>query len=404
MNENQGGTAAPSGAVDNSPTLTSVLGEMYGDYSDAEPETDAGAPPAATPEPPADSEGTAASEPTGEPPVVAEPGSEPDPSTPEIPTDDDLFDGSTPLPYTVNGESRSFDGITVLKSGGGIIEPSAMEKVARVFGERDHLFEQNKTQYEKYSTLERATAWHTKDADGKEQTLTGVPAAEAWRLHATQMSARNYVYSTAIDGMLKDPSNFAKLYDIFTDEQGQYGPAGTQYVVPSQKGFADLKREAENFARETTLSMREQFPKVIAAPPPPETPASDLAAPTIDAIAKEHAITGLSAEDKQFLAGQFERYVLTTKEGRMVDPRFVDLIKRTAQTASSAAAAVTSATTAAQANAKKLAAASIGKGGKQVAKIVTKAEPERTRSDDYDDAWDLQQKGAAAALRAHATR
>lgn len=398
MAENQGGTAA---VVDNSPSLVAWVGEQYGDFAADAPETETGAPPVETSDPPADSEGTAASAPTDAPSVEAEPESEPDPSPPDPVADVDPFEGSHPLPYTVDGQERSFDGITVLKDGGAIIDPEALEKVQRVFGERDHLFEKARAEYEKSSTLERATAWRTTGPDGKEQTLTGLQAVEAARVYTAQMVAKTITYERAFDAMVADPTNFAKLYAIVTDERGEYGPAGQQYVVPNKAGFEELKREAAIFARESALSARSHFSAQAAPPPPPETPVSDLALPTIESIIAAQKITGLTPEDKTFLAQQFGRYVVTTKEGRAVDPSFVDLLKDRADLRSKTTATVAAVTTAAPRNAARLAAASVGKRPAAKPAPVRRPESEDDQETDFDRAFFNRQKAAAGALRAH---
>lgn len=406
MAENAGAVAAP---VDNSPSLASVIGEMYGDYSDVEQESPEGAPPSTTPDTPAASEGTAASEPAGAPPVEADAPLVPDTSI-QPTADTDPLDGSRPLDYTVDGHARTYDGITVLKDGGAIIDPDALERVQKVFSERDHLFEKDKQTHERYSTLERAIEWRTKGADGKEQVVGGLDAAVAWRLHAGQMHARNLVYSNAIDAIVKDPSNFAKLYTIFTDAKGEYGEVGAQYVLPNQKGFADLKEDAERFARETALTMREQFPKVIAAPPPAEVPLEQLAPDTVALYEKDHKITGLTAEDRKDLAEMLPRYSRpsTPEErqaghgARVIDGSFLGVMKRyasqNANTATTAAAAASAATS----NAAKLAAAARGRPVTQAPRIAPTKEPKRTRSDDFDDNWDRQERASAGALKSHA--
>jgi hypothetical protein len=122
--------------------------------------------------------------------------------------------------------------------------------------------------------------------------------------------------------------------------------------------------------------------------------------PTIDALVTQHAITGLTPEDKTFLAGQFARYVEGAGQARSVNPLFLEVIKDRAALRAQQGKIAATATTAAASNAAKVAQASIGKNGKAAPKIVNTPEPERTRADDFDEAWNRQRKAAAGAMRA----
>lgn len=394
MPENAGAVAAP----DNSPSLVSVVGEMYGDFRDAEPETQAGAPPAETPETPARSEGTAASEPTGDTPVVAEPQPEPDSSSPDLPADVDYLEGSKPLGYTVNGESRAFDGITVLKDGGAIIEPDALAKVQRVFGERDHLFEQNRTQFEKYSTLERLSEWPVKDAQGNTTTISGAAALQEHRAVTARLGAT----LTTLNRAFTDPELFASLVDVRLSDPAN--PDSPVVVALNTQALRYLQTEAENASIKAERTVREYFTKASVPPPPPETPVTERAMPTIEALIAEHKITGLTAADKQFLAGHFESYVVRTKDGPAIKQQFVELLKNHAAMRAETTSTASAASTAAANNAARLAAAA--RGGKsavrQPARLAPTKEAERSRDDDFDDLWDKQQRAASGALRSHA--
>lgn len=405
MAENAGGTAAP---VDNSPSFAEYIGDMMGGYTEAEPESDAGAPPDATPEP-ASSEGLASSEPAGAPPAEADAPPNPDPAASEALPDVDPFDGSRPLDYTVDGTARAFDGITVLKDGHGIIDPTAMERVQRVFGERDHLFEQNKTQYDKYSSLERATSWQRQtgvDGQGKAtwETITGQPAIEAQRISLATFAAKAQV----LDELL---SSSDRLIDLISEKRDASGAVIGYELFPA--GVKHLKTEMNLAIREAQDRQRKSIATLNtpqAAPAAAETPVAAAAQATVSAIAGQLNVSGLTPEDNQFLADQLERYVRPTTPqekqaglgARIVDASFGTLVKRTAAQNANTAKVAASATTAASANAARLAAASIGGKGKQPARIVPTKEPERTRGDDFDEMWDRQEKASAGALRGHA--
>lgn len=394
--ENLSGTPAP---VDNSPSLVSVVGDLYGDYRDAEPDPDAGAPPPSSPETPAPgSEGTDPSAPAGETPAVADAAAVPDASTPD--PDGDPLDGSAPLAYTVNGESRTNDGITVLKDGGAIIDPDAVPKIQRILSERDHLFEKDQQSHQRYTALEKLTEWRTTGADGKESVLTGAPAVEAMRVNAVTTAA---VLQTVLKA-LSDPASFAELHDVVGDETAGY------QIVRNERNWNALVRDARNDAREKAGEVRQHVSRLSAPTPPPEPSVADVAMPTVEATITNAQVTGLTAADKTFLASQLPRYVRestpaerqATNSARVVDASFTDLVKDRAALRADAAKQVTGASDAAKANAAKLAAASVGKrGAPQAPKITPKKEPVATRDDDFDTAWDRLQSASAGAMRAH---
>ena len=153
-----------SALVDTSPSLAEFVGGMYGDIPSTEPEPDAGPPPDAVPDDATEQlEGDAASEPAGDTPAEADPNATPDTQA-ETSDEPDPLDGATPFGYVVDGQPKTLDGITVLRDGAGIIEPEAVKQLQQIVSKHDHLLEQGRRDYERYSALERATAWQTRDA------------------------------------------------------------------------------------------------------------------------------------------------------------------------------------------------------------------------------------------------
>lgn len=407
MNENVGGTAA----LDTSPSLASVVGEMFGDYRAAEPETEAGAPPAETPDPSANSEGTEPSEPAGDPPAEADPASVPDPSTPEVPdtsTEPDPFEGATPLGYTVDGQSRAFDGITVLKNGGAIVDPDKVELLQRRLGERDHLYEQSQAQHAKYSALERATTWKITRQDGvnpdgtpryvEDRTLSGRESYE----HARMMAAQSTAALTTLLRALNDPAQFSELIGYQLRD-----PNDENSVVPvlNAQAFKYLQSEMRDVAKTSADRIREHIGQLSAPAPAPAAQPADHAEPTVAQIITDQKLADLTDKDKAFFVAEFPRYVVRDPKGAIVgyDPRLVEIMKERAELRAETKRTATTVTTASTKNAARIAAASIGaKGGKQPPKLTPTKEPERTRADDFDDLWDKQEKAAAGALKVHA--
>lgn len=382
MAETEGGTLA-----DTSPSLAEFVGGMFGDIPAAEPEQDAGSPPSAALDATADRpEGDAASAPTGDPPVAADPNAAPDTSTTETP-DADPLEGSKPFDYAVDGQSKTFDGITVLRDGAGIIEPDAMQRLQQVISRHDHLAEQGRKDYERYSALERATTWQTRDAQGNPKTITGPEAV--WESRA--MLARAAASLKTINDVFSDPQKFASL--VAANENGE--------IVINPMALEALRDRTENAALKAVEQARTNFGQITQPPPPPETPITDVAGPTIESFVTQFQIQGLTPEDKTFLAGQLPRYITGTGQQRAVDPSFIEVMKDRAALRASQTKTVDVAAKAALANAPKLAAAAIGKKpAVQPPKIVNAPAPEPSRADDFDALWDRNAKAAAGAMRA----
>lgn len=388
------GTEAVAAPVDNSPSLVSAIGEMFGDYRDAEPESDAGAPPVETPEPAASSEGDAA-------PPEADGQSVPDASPP---IDSDPLEGAAPLDYVVDGQPRNYEGITVLKDGGAIIDPDALADVRTRLSERDHLYEQSQVQRKELAAIHQATEWKQGDT-----VLRGVEALEAQRVYTAQASVAL--------GMVLDvlkPENFAKYATIAQTGRVYEDGSPELAIVPNEQAMAMLKEQlafktdrAAFTAQRNFAPIRSQIPQ--APKPVPDAPIESMdLVPTVNAFAKSLGVT-VTPDSAAFLAKAMPRYVrATTAEERPVHgPRIVDwsfneLVKREATQASTTAKIADTATAAAKANQAKLAAASVGtKGQKNAPRIAAKPDAEPTRADDFDTNFDRLQSAAAGAMRAH---
>lgn len=414
MAENQSSTGAAAVAepvADNSPSVASWLGEQFGDFSDsatAEPEQDAGTPPPAASDIADGSEGADASAPPGSLPREADDSSRPDPSTPEIVPDDDPLDGSRALDYNVDGAAKTFDGITLLKNGAAIIDADQVAQVRQILSKHDFLLAKDQSQHREHQDLLRLTQWPSRNPDGTQRTLSGREGLEAQRVVLAQSLSRD----TSTWKFLEDPSKLVSLVTVQpTGRQYEDGTPEYQMVV-NKTAFDAFKREVALDARDTIGKARDHFSTL--ATPAPAAPVEDtpesLASPTIAMYETQFGVTGLTAEDKTFLAAHFPQYLRSsTPEERqqglgpkVVDPRFLELMKDRAARNANTARVVTTATDAAKANAAKLAAASQGKGLKQSSKITNTKEPERTREDDFDEAWRNRQRAASGAMRAHA--
>ena len=369
------------GTAPQASTFADEIGAMFGDVStvyDESPETethqDAGEPPASASAPTSDTpapgpEGAPSAEHAGAPPAVAAPAA----------PDDDPLDGATPFPYTVDGESRTFDGITVLKSGGAIIAADALPKLQQRLSERDHLFDQGRKDFQRYADLERLTAWPKRDAQGNVTDITGPDAI--WEMRATGAQAMAAV--RVVNDFLKDPAKFATLVGVDAENNIVVNPAGLD-------SFRDKIGLA---SRDAVDGLRQRFGELSKPTAPAETPIADVAAPTVEQYITQYSIQGLTPEDKTFLAGQLPRYLTQHNGQRAVDPAFLDVMKDRAALRQSTAASASAATTAAQENARRLAAASLGK--RPLAPVVP-ARPVPKPTLDQDALWAQLERASGA--------
>lgn len=400
MPENTSGGAA----LNSSPSLESVVGEMYGDYRSAEPDpSETGAPPAEGSETADGSEGTTADAPAGELTPATEPDASTvsDPSTPTTSSDPDPFEGSTPLPYTVNGQERTFEGVTVLKDGGAIVDPDALPKLAQRLAERDHLYEQSAAKHRDFQALEKATEWQTTGPNGETRMLRGSEAESEKRVVMAQLAAEVQAYRT----LMANPENIRDL--VVGNEDGSL--AWNQLGV---KAFlAELKNAQNELSQNARRSYSAQTQPAPAAPFNPQTLAPVAVSKAIELV----GANGLTDADKQWAESLAPRFVrLTTTEDvqanpalvagqPMIEQQFIDLVKERSDMRASTAKTVSSASDVAKANAARIAAAKTGARPNQpVARITPQKEVERSRDDDFADAFERQERAAAGALRAHA--
>lgn len=387
-----GGAALES----SSPTVAEWVGEQFGDMIPAaEPEPTADAPSATTSDP-ATPEGTEAS---ATEPVVAET-TVPDSSTPS--TEPDPLEGASPFTYAVNGQERTFDGITWLKDGGGIIDPEAKDKIVRVFGERDHLYEQNQSRHQENQALSRLTEWQTIGANGEKVMLSGREGVEAQRVTMAQMAAEIQAYRT----LHSDPNNLREI--LVGNEDGS--------LAWNALGVKAFLAELKNAQNEHSAKARASLAGLTTAAQPAAFNPSALASPATAKAVELTGAKGFTAEDTKWAEALAPRFVrLATSEDQqanpalvvgqpMIEQQFLDLVKERGELRASTGKTVSSAAQVAKDNAARIAAAKTGqKPGQQPAKITPPKEPERTRDDDFYEQWERQQKAAAGALRTHAS-
>ncbi len=399
MNDQGASVASPTTLGDE---IGALLGEGSWTDTDGPSSSDAaGDTPAERQEPQSDTpapEGTTDAERAGAPPADAAEAT-PDESPTPVPTadEDDLLAGAVPLTYTVNGESRAFDGVQVLKdNAGAIVTPEALQLLTRRLGERDHLFEQGQARDKKYSDLERLTEWRTKGADGKEISLTGREAVEASRVALGHALAEAQTYRA----ILSDPMRIAGLLVHLGD--GKFAHDETAFKLVNAE-LANLKYGVESGVRQQIGQMATQ----LSAPPAPPTSFSqeqltELAPQAVEWVAKQAGISGLSADSTATLELLAPNYIRpsTAEElraqpnihARVDEARFAPVVQRIFAQQAQVAKTVSVNADAAKTNAAKMAAALRGK--RPAAPTTPTREPDQSASRS-DELWALQERAVS---------
>ncbi len=370
------------------PTLGQEIAEMMGDrgHTEESPDESSTAPASAPVETDAGSTGTETEAERGEAPSQA--ATTDVTSTTDASTDDPLK-GATPITYTVDGQSRTWDKIQVLGEAGAVIQADDIPDVMRRLGERDHLFEANRELYQQSKTVEPYATWKQTGADGKEETLTGAKALEAVHVDHARLSA----IVGAFEALFADPKQLRGLLTL--DE--------AKNVVFEPQAFENLLLRAERQAVTAMDQRRASLGQAV-------TQASKPAEPTVDFAEKGPAFiktlagadaAKLTPEDVRKLTTQLPFYHI--KGTTTVDPTFQELVKDTIASRQQLATVATTATDAAKQNAARLAAASRGgKPAKAPAKPTAQRDAqaaERAKTRDASNFWDQREAAAASALR-----
>lgn len=275
--------------------------------SDSSSSDAAGAPPAG----PSDGTGSNPTSPEGAQPTTSTETplvNTSEPSSAPVSDPDPLKD-ATPLTYTVNGQSRTFDDIKVIPGVGGVIEASALENLTRRLTERDNLFERSQQQYQQVQALERLMTWTQTGQDGKPIEVTGPQAIESMRLSLGAHIARNLVLEEA----LSNPEVFASLVGVDANNR----------IVLNQTAFEHLGTRAQLAQMNAEKIVRSDWAARNAPQhAPPATLNIAQNAPVIAAHwAKQFGGGVLQDPDIQFLATQVPRYVRpATAEDVQADP------------------------------------------------------------------------------------
>lgn len=240
-----------------------------------------------------------------------------------------------PFTYPVNGEVRTVDG-TYRIPGEGVFVPEAnVPRWQQIAAQAESLEKVNRDLTDRSQSWDRLTAWQRVtgvDGQGKPvfETLTGHQGLEARTVATATFAAK----AEMLDTLLANPN---KLAGLLAEERNEDGSLKSFMIHP--EGLENFKIAMENAVIKAQGRARQHFAQQSApapAAPAAEAPISAVAMPTVEATIKQFNVTGLTGEDKQFLAAQLERYVRPTtpeeqKAGygpRVVDASFGALVQR----------------------------------------------------------------------------
>lgn len=394
--------AEQSTTSESASTLDSEINELLGDFSapevDESPESVAGTTPVAetvktevgaegdTKEVRAETTSADAAKETLDKEVVA-----------ETPSEDDPLKDAKPYTYSFDGQEKAIEGIQVLAGGGAIVPAEALAILTERLTDGERFHSQTREQYATIQNYEKLSAFHTKDAEGKDVTLNGAEGLLAAR---TQLVTLGAEYEVAI-AALKDPQILVSL--LAQNEKGE--------VILNQREFQNLVTRSNLAYAQADQKARGYFGDVIRPQPAKAEPAqvdhAREAPAMIDRIAGADSKL-LSEADKKFLSEQFPRYLRTVTEddrrqntalkvgSPIVDASFVAVVKDRVATRSELVKTARATQSAADENTKRLAAAAIGT--RVATKPAAVATVTKDRATDADEAWRRQETALARAL------
>lgn len=378
------------------------IGQFFGEFGNDTAETpangstdDAGAPPADSGSPAADPASTAPGESAdAAPPVSGDAAADAPPVDGAAPiTEPDPLESATPLAYSVNGETRTYDGIRVLGEHGAVIQKDALPGVIQRLSERDHYFEKDQQNHLRYRALEQASAWTIPSENGQpERTLTGPEAAVEMRVHMGALLAEN----RALVGALTDPAVLRSM--LAMDDKNQ--------VVVSPQALQNLVTSIENAELKSAQAIRAHYATVIQQAQTPEPPPTDFTAEAprlIGEVAKAYNLDAsvLTDRDKALIAEQLPVHAANGQVSVAWQNMVRTLIEDRAERKASERKLADTSADANKRNAAALAAAARGgvpKPGAPAKKPVAPPTPQSSRVSDAEQAWALRERLASGKL------
>lgn len=235
------------------------------------------------------------------------------------------LDGTEPVTYTVNGETRTMAGAYRVPGEGILIEEQAVPQFQLMASRAESLDKTNRELYEQTQRFEQLTSWTQKDANGQSQTLTGPAAIEAAQIHAV----RNEVALNTLIDALKDPSQLL----------GLLLPDGNGGATLNEQALQTLVMRSELNELKAAQQIQQRFAGLSKQPIAPAAIDVQASAPAIVShYATQLKATALTADDRTELISALPRFVRPAEQAdvqndssirlgqQVVDPLFGKLI------------------------------------------------------------------------------
>ncbi len=252
----------------------------------------------------------------------------------------DPMEGFTPASYRADGQEKSFEGMLIHPDHGALVDKDAVPRLLEQLSKADHYEQTNRSLYDQYKALERATSWTTKGANGQDETVTGAKAIEAQRVAL----ARSNAALTSVVNVLKNPQALANLLAL--DDNGN--------VVANQQNLQHLITQSQLAEIQAEQQARAQLAGMLTQQDSPASINFETQGPSLVESAAQHAgVSTLSADDKAMALQLLPQFVRSaTPEDRVqnpqlqigqpvIDAKFHALLQRMAKSGAAPSPAVT---------------------------------------------------------------
>lgn len=277
----------------------------------------------------------------------------PTPTTPPPAPSDapaDPMAGTEPVTFVVDGAVQTIDGLIRIPGQGIVVPEAHVPTVQRLFAQAVSMERSYRDATTAHRTLDEATAWKTRNAEGAEETLTGVAALEA---RDTTLGTLTAAFGVLASVFQSDPTTL-----LSQDADGK--------IVWNPDALERLKLRSDVAERDARDSVRTRYaglnrPAPTARPTTADTPAAPDWASVGPSIIRQTAqnmgvdLKPLTTEDRTFVASMLPRFArpATTADQQLnpslklgelvIDPAFGDLLKDRVTVRADAAKAVQSA-------------------------------------------------------------
>jgi hypothetical protein len=233
---------------------------------------------------------------------------------------DDPLAGTEPFTYTVNGETKTLDGVFRVP-GEGLLVPEDKVQIVEQLAERADTLDRVSREYQsRNAEYERLSEWRTQGADGKEQVYQGRDGLVAMRVELGTRAASMDVLTSILKPNAQ--GQYVNLAKLVTTQQNARGELE---IIPDPDVLERLLLQSDLAERDARDAIFREVGQ-LSQPSTSTSSAPDYsaqAAQVIEAAAQSGKFDSkaLTDRDKGFLAAQLPRYVRTvTEDDRRMNP------------------------------------------------------------------------------------